>query len=242
MRTLMLIGSIAMAGTGIFCLANGSAAFLSVAFVIGLIFVLMGVLEFSIGRRSDYNISGNDVNISADGAIMAIWGAVILAGQITDDTTALTAFALWALIEAILSLEKMSVGSEGLTRDVTFESAIVIVMLLLGLYMFFDSRLLNIKTIMLIGALLVLLGLKRFLLSFNIEYDRPGFMTGNEERLAEAKAEEKRALAKAKEGIREQKLAQKRIANIMKDMAKEKAVIDDAVARKQLAERDAEKK
>ena len=55
MRTLMMIASIAMIGTGIFCVANGSAAFLAVAFVIGLVFVLLGAIEILISGRADFD-------------------------------------------------------------------------------------------------------------------------------------------------------------------------------------------
>ena len=52
MRTLMMIASVAMIGAGVFCVANASAAFLSVAFVIGLIFILLGAFEMLISRRA----------------------------------------------------------------------------------------------------------------------------------------------------------------------------------------------
>ena len=70
MRTLMMIASIAMIGTGIFCVANASAAFLSVAFVIGLVFMLLGALEILIGRRADFDVSEVGVSIAKDGLLM----------------------------------------------------------------------------------------------------------------------------------------------------------------------------
>ena len=45
MRTLMMLASVAMIGSGIFCIANGTAAFLTVAFIIGLVFMLLGAIE-----------------------------------------------------------------------------------------------------------------------------------------------------------------------------------------------------
>ena len=80
---------------------------------------------------------------------------------------------------------------------------------------------------------MIILGLRRFFQSFNIEYNRPGFITGNEEKLQEALEEEKRALAKAKEGIREQKNAQRRIRKIREDIAAEQDVLNSAAIRRQ---------
>jgi len=59
------------------------------------------------------------------------------------------------------------------------------------------------------------------------------FITGNEEKLREAQEEEKRALAKAKEGIREQKNAQRRIRKIREDMAAEQDVLNSAALRRE---------
>ena len=54
----------------------------------------------------------------------------------------------------------------------------------------------------------------------------------------EAQEDEKRALAKAKEGIREQKNAQRRIAKIKADMAAEQDIMMSAAITRQ--EREAE--
>lgn len=236
MRTLMLISSAAMMGVGIFCLANGSAAFISVAFVIGLIFIIMGAIEAVIGTRADFEYLGHGVHFTNDGVILVILGIVIMAGQVTDDTAALLVFALWLLVESVLAIGRNTFEIKQHTREENSNNAITIAMLLLALFMFFNNRLFNINAIILIGIGMLLLGLNRFVISFDIQYNKPGFLTGNEERLKEALEEEKNALAKAKEGIREQKAAQARIEKIRKDMEAEKAVLDEALIRKHLAQ------
>ena len=91
-----------------------------------------------------------------------------------------------------------------------------------------------------VGIALILLGVRRFTQSFRIEYSRPSFITGNEEKLEEALAEEKRALAKAKEGIREQKNAQRRIQKIREDIEAENDVINNAAIRRREREMETE--
>ena len=105
--------------------------------------------------------------------------------------------------------------------------------------MFFNVVMFNLPVTLLIGVALIILGIRRFAQSFRIEYSRPSFITGNEEKLEEALAEEKRALAKAKEGIREQKNAQRRIAKIKADMAAEQDIMMSAAITRQ--EREAER-
>lgn len=232
MRTLMYIGSLAMVASGIFCFANGSAAFLSVAFVVGIVFIIMGIIELLLGRRADFDVFGGGFNLATDGALLVVFGIVILAGQITDDITAQMIFALWLVIEGAMEINKFV---EEFRRSAEFDNASLVVnaaTVILGLYMFFNTRLLNVNAIILVGAGIMLLGLRRFRLSFNIEYNRVGFLAGNEERLEEAQADEKKAMAKAKQGIREQKAAKRRIDKIKEDIANERSIIRDTKIRK----------
>jgi len=233
MRTLMLIASVAMIVSGIFCMANGSAAFLTVAFLIGLMLCIMGVLEIVIGTRADFDVTENAASITKDGIIMLIFGIVVISGQITEDTTAQMLFALWLTIEGVLAFNRNRVDLMHLTGDERIAIVINFIMLGLGVYMFFNLSLFGFDATSLIGGAMVVLGMRRFRQSFEIEYSRPTFITGNEEKLREAQEEEKRALAKAKEGIREQKNAQRRIRKIREDMAAEQDVLNSAALRRE---------
>ena len=228
----MYIGSLAMVATGIFCLANGSAAFLSVAFVIGIIFALMGVTEFIIGRRASQEVLGVGMNLASDGIILFVFGIIILSGQITDDITAQMLFALWLTIESTLSVGGNFSELPNRAKEDNAGVVLGVAMLILGIYTFFNTRVLNLNAILLIGASIILLGLKRFRISFSIEYTKSGFLTGNEERLKEAEEEERKALAKAKEGIREQKVAQRRIEKIKSDIEQDTVALNELANRK----------
>ena len=240
MRTLMLLASVAMTVAGVFCVANGSAAFLTVAFIVGVVFLLMGAAEILIGLRADFDVSENAVSITKDGIIMLIFGAVIITGMITDDTTAQMLFAMWMVIEGILSFSFDKIDVMHITGEERLSFALTFLMLIMGLYMFFNVALFGMPVTLLIGIALILLGVRRFTQSFRIEYSRPSFITGNEEKLEEALAEEKRALAKAKEGIRVQKNAERRIQKIREDIEAENDVINNAAIRRREREMEAE--
>ena len=233
----MLIGSLAMIGSGIFCFANGSAAFISVAFVIGIVFAAMGIIEVFVGTRDDVDVFGNGVNLTTDGIIMFFFGVVILSGQVADDVTAQMLLALWILIEALI-------GAGGVhdffDRDRVDDVGMVlgVAMFAIAMYTFFNTRLLNVNAIILVGIMLMLLGLRRFKMSFDIEYSKPGFLTSNEEKLQEAKNAERLALAKAKEGIKEQKDAQRRIEKIKEEMTQERNILTETTLRKQAQEEE----
>ncbi|MBE6019750.1 MAG: hypothetical protein E7230_05410 [Clostridiales bacterium] len=239
MRTLMMIASFAMIGSGIFCVANGSAAFLSVAFVIGAVFVLLGAIELLISRRADFDVSEKGVGIAKDGALMLIVGLVILTGQVTDDMSAQVMFALWLTVEGVLAFKAEWFDIMETDWEHRIGIAISTLMLIAGVYIFFNNSAFRLSSTLLTGICMIVLGLRRFWQSLDIEYSKPSFVTGNEEKLREAQEDEKRALAKAKEGIREQKSAQRRIAKIKEDMAAEQDVMMSAAITRQ--EREAER-
>jgi len=233
MRTVMLIASIAMIASGIFCVANSSAAFLSVAFVVGIVLLALGACEMVIGKRADFERDEVGMGLTKDGILLFILGIVIVSGQITDDMVALMIFGLFLLIEGVMSFRTDWLDVTHIAREQRVNMAVSASMIVLGSYMFFNTATFRVPVIMLIGISMVVLGLRRLMQSFTIEYIRPSFITGNEEKLKEAQEEEKRALAKAKEGIREQKTAQRRIKKIEEDIAAEQSLMLDAQLRKQ---------
>jgi len=233
MRTVMLIASIAMIASGIFCVANSSAAFLSVAFVVGIVLLALGACEMVIGKRADFERDEAGMGLTKDGILLFILGIVIVSGQITDDMVALMIFGLFLLIEGVMSFRTDWLDVTHIAREQRVNMAVSASMIVLGSYMFFNTATFRVPVIMLIGISMVVLGLRRLMQSFTIEYIRPSFITGNEEKLKEAQEEEKRALAKAKEGIREQKTAQRRIKKIEEDIAAEQSLMLDAQLRKQ---------
>lgn len=235
----MLIASVAMIASGIFCVANGSAAFLTVAFIIGVVYLVMGATEVLVGVRADFDVSEKAVSITKDGILMLLFGLVIITGQVTDDTSARMLIAAWLVIEGVLAFSTGRVDIMHISTEERLALAVNFLMFVIGMNMFFNNVLLDLPATFLIGIGLIVLGLRRFLQSFVIEYNRPGFVTGNEEKLQEAMEEEKRALAKAKEGIREQKNAQRRIQKIRDDIEAERDVMNSAAIRR--AERELER-
>ena len=233
MRTVMLIASVAMVASGIFCVANSSAAFISLAFVIGAVFLILGVCEIIIGRRADFERDETAIGLTKDGIRSIIIGLVIISGQVNDDIAAQMIFGLYLAFEGVYSFRTDWLNVTHVPRDQRVNMTISAFMLVIGIYTLFNTSVFRFPVIMLIGIGLVLIGLRRFAQSFTIEYIRPSFVTGNEEKLREAQEEEKRALAKAKEGIREQKIAQRRIKKIEEDIEAEQEMMKEAQIRKE---------
>ena len=157
MRTLMMIASVAMTGAGIFCVANASAAFLSVAFIIGIIFVLLGAVEILTGRRADFDVSEIGVGFAKDGFLMLIFGLVVISGQVTDDSSAQVMFALWMLVEGVLAFRSEWLDIMESDADQRIGVTLCTLMLIAGIYMFFNNSTLKLSPTLLIGICMIIM-------------------------------------------------------------------------------------
>lgn len=234
MRTLMMAASIATVITGTFCIANASVAFASTAFAVGLMMLIVGIVELLVSRNTSINEDRGDINFPVGGMILILVGVSILSGVVAEDVTVAVLFAFIVAREGFI--DAFGVGTDFADHDlddnITF--AIGGLSVLVAIYMLYNNMLLNLPTQMLVGFVIILMGIRRFRAALEINYTHPGFLTGNEEKLADAIREEKRAMAKAKEGIRESKEAQRRIEKIKSDIAQERRSMNETTLRAKL--------
>ncbi|MDD5824171.1 MAG: DUF308 domain-containing protein [Firmicutes bacterium] len=234
MRTLMMAASIAMVMTGTFCIANASVAFASTAFVVGVIMCFVGIVELLVSRNTSINEDRGDMNFPVSGMILVLVGVSVLSGVVAEDVTVAVLFAFIVARDGFIDIFGLGTNfaEQDIDEKITF--AVGSLSVLVAVYMLYNSMLLNLPTQMLVGFVIILMGIRRFRAAMQINYTHPGFLTGNEEKLADAQREEKRAMAKAKEGIRESKEAQRRIEKIKHDIAVERKNMDDTAIRKKL--------
>ena len=107
MRILTIISGILRGLTGAFCLMNPGQTFLSLAFVVGLIMVLNGLihaLAYFIGRGL-HNRGDNNGWILTDALLTLLLGILILCNQLVADTAIPLVFGMWMLVAGILRIE-----------------------------------------------------------------------------------------------------------------------------------------
>ncbi len=234
MRTLMMAASIAMVGTGTFCIANASVAFASTAYVVGLVMTIVGVVELLVSKNTSINEDRGDMNYPVGGMILLLMGVAILSGVVAEDMTVAAVFAVIVARDGFVDTFGVGIDftNHDLDENITF--GIGGLSVLAAVYMLYNSMLFNLPIQMLVGFSIILMGVRRFRSAIDIKYSHPGFLTGNEEKLADAMREEKRAMAKAKEGIRESKEAQRRIEKIKSDIAQERRNMNETTMRAKL--------
>lgn len=236
MRTIMMLASIAMVGVGTFCIANASAAFASTAFVVGIAMLVIGVVEMLVSRNTNINEDRGDMTFPVGGMLMILVGVAVLSGVVSEDITVAAVFAVVLARDGFIDMFSVGTDFADNTKEENGIFGLGMLCAILGFYLIFNSMLLNLATQMLVGIAIILMGVRRFVAALDIKYSHQGFLTGNEERLADAQMEEKRAMAKAKEGIRESKEAQRRIEKIKQDIANERRTMNDTTMRKRMGE------
>lgn len=239
MRLIMMLASLFMLGTGTFCIANSSVAIGSVAFIIGISFCIVGACELLMLRGADKLSTNLEKEYLTQSVMMIIVGIAFLSGQLVDDIGVKMLFALLMSYEGARSVAEARLVIRGNSREENTYLVIAIFNLAIGVYMFFDSMLFNIQTLALVGASILLMAIRKFRLSIEIEYKKPAFLSGNQEKLREAEMEEKKAMARAKAAIRESKDIQRRISRIKKDIENERRVEASAqIARHEASSED----
>ena len=97
MRMLTIIGGVLMLLTGIFCFINPGQTFLAIAFVIGLVMVLNGLIHicaYMMGRGLN-NKGDNNGWILTDALITLLLGILVLCNQLVADTAIPLVFGMW---------------------------------------------------------------------------------------------------------------------------------------------------
>ena len=208
----MLTG-IMFLGAGIYLVANEGVTFLSVAFIVGLMFVIAGVVECL--SYSSYR--GDNVErswILNDGTTTFVLGVLILLNKISADAVVPMILGLWVLITGIRNFVHAWEHIE--ERGNAFYDHLIIGLLnlIFGLYVFFDGEIFNLASITMIGLCMIVQGVNIIHIGATIRVIKPKFIKTKEEMLEEAAAKFEEAHANAKEAIKAAKAAQAELKSV----------------------------
>lgn len=197
MRIITMLTGVLFTGAGIFLIAHGGLTFMSMAFIVGLVFAVAGVIEclsYS-GYRGEDEVKSW---ILIDGTCTFMLGVLILMNKLSAEAAVPLVLGLWILFSGIRSFvhawEKIDVRGEG------FYNLLVIglVNIVLGLYAFFDQDLFDLSTVTLVGIYMITGGINIANVGATIKIRKPEFLKTKEEKMedAAAKAEEAHQAAK----------------------------------------------
>ena len=223
MRILSMISSALMVIVGTFCVANSTAAFTSVAFVIGGALLVMGALELIVFRNVGYGDNMITKTYVVQAVISTFLGVMFLSGQVSEDVSVSAIFAMMLMTSGLAA--DFSINIDIRTNSLSEKRTFVLgtAMTLLGAYMFFNKSVLDIHVMLLIGVAAILIGIDRFRISMSLDYNKPEFLSKNEEKLERAKREEKRNTRIAIEATRRSREQRNKIKQLEEEISKERA-------------------
>ena len=218
-----MISSAIMVIVGTFCVANSTAAFTSVAFVVGSALLIMGVLELIVFRNVGYEENMITKAYVVQAVISTFLGVMFLSGQVSEDVVVTAIFAMVLMTSGLAA--DFSINIDIKTNSLSEKRTFVIgtAMVLLGAYMFFNKSVLNLHVMLLIGIAAILIGIDRFRIGMSLDYNKPEFLSKNEEKLERAKREEKRNTRIAIEATRRSREQRNKIKKLEEEISKERS-------------------
>lgn len=205
----MIMGGLFILG-GFFMIFNSGITFLSVAFVIGLLFIVAGLLE-CLSYRSYRGVEEDNKWVLIDGLVMFILGILIIFNRISADATVPAVFGLWVLTIGVRNLVRAWEKIEHKNSFFYGHVIIGIVNLLVGLYMFVNDILLGISVAALVGVCLITQGTNLVIVASTIIVMKHEKIMTKEELLTKAVEEADAAHEAAREAV---KMAKEAKANV----------------------------
>ncbi len=214
MRTLNMIMGVLFIGAGIFMIAaGGGVTFLSVAFVLGILFMAAGICE-CLSYKSYRGDEEDKKWVLIDGMTTFLLGFLIIFNKLAADTTVPLVLGLWAAVAGIRNLVRAWEKME--SKDSYFYGHLIIglINMIVGLYMYFNNDLFVLSVGVLVGICVLVQGLNILMVGSTILVIKSQFIMTKEEMLAHAVEEAEKAHQAAKEAIKGAKEAKANVKAI----------------------------
>ena len=175
MRVLTILSGILMLATGVFCLINPGQTFLVLAFVVGIVMVINGIihaLAYLVGRGLN-NRGDNNGWILVDALITLLLGVLVLCNQLVVDMAIPMVFGMWVLVSGILRVEAAThINKEKKLSN--FRSTLItgILTVIVGLFGFINPLVAWFTVVFLLGMFLCMQGINIIELGVNMPHEK----------------------------------------------------------------------
>ena len=179
MRIWTILSGILMVLTGAFCFMNPGQTFLSLAFIVGLVMVLNGLihaLAYFIGRGL-YNKGDNNGWILTDALITLLLGILVLCNQLVADTAIPMVFGMWMLVSGILRVEAAThINKEKKRSNFRVTMATGVLTVLVGIFGFINPLVMWMTTAVLLGMFMVMQGVNIIELGIHMPHEKKSYL------------------------------------------------------------------
>lgn len=173
MKGLTIVSGIIMIAAGAFCFINPGQTFMTMAFVIGTVMALCGiihVLAYVIGR-TPHGKGDNNGWILIDALLTLLLGILVLCNQLTVDMAIPMVFGMWVLVSGLLRLEAAS-RIDRQRKPGNFKAALItgIITVVMGLLGFINPFVTYVSIIPILGFFMLIQGINSIELGFNMPH------------------------------------------------------------------------
>lgn len=207
MRFLTIVTGVFFIAGGVYLVSQEGITFLSVAFPIGLLFLISGLIEV-ISHNAYRGDEDAGTWVLIDGLTTFVLGALIILGKISQDIVAPQVMGLWVLITGIRNMSKAWEKIEDRNSYFYDHLFVGLLNLLVGLYVFFNADIFNLASITLVGICIVVQGINIANAGITIKILKPTVIKTKEEMLTDAANKAREAQIAAREALEAAKAAQ----------------------------------
>ena len=179
MRILTIIGAFLMILTGAICFINPGQTFLALAFIVGMVMVINGVIQTLayLSGRGLHNKGDNNGWILVDGLITLLLGILVLCNQLVAESVIPMVFGMWVLVSGILRIEAATrINKE--KKLTNFKTTMItgVITSLIGLFGFINPLVTFLTTTFLLGFFFVMQGINILELGINMPHEKKSYI------------------------------------------------------------------
>ncbi len=179
MRSLTIFSGILMLFTGAFCFINMGQTFLTMAFVVGIVMVINGIihaLAYFIGRGLN-NKGDNNGWILVDSLITLVLGILVLCNQLVVDVAIPMVFGMWVLVSGLLRVEAAThINRDKKHRNFVSTMVTGILTVAIGIFGFINPIVSWVSIVFLLGMFMVIQGINVIELGINMPHEKRSYV------------------------------------------------------------------
>ena len=175
MRVLTIISGLLMLLAGVWCFANPGASFLSLAFVLGIVMMLAGLIG-SVNYFTEKNRNAESGWVIAESILTFILGCIVLSNQIVVDAMVAIFFGMWLLFSGCLRIVAAFQLKKLKEKAWHWTLGFGIMASLIGLYAFINPITFGLSVILLVGAFFITQGANVLVIGINMPHKKKYFI------------------------------------------------------------------
>lgn len=173
MRLFTIISGIMLIMTSLFCYANPGETFLPLAFVLGCVMIITGIIQCVSYWWGRDNRKDNNGWIFAEAIITFILGILVITGLIAADAAIPMVFGMWVMFSGILRFVVATMINPS-SKKANFIWAMMtgIIGTVSGLYAFLNPYIANLSIAVLLGFLFMIQGICTLELGIHMPHEK----------------------------------------------------------------------